>query len=333
MRRARPLSLLQRGLATCGFSLVMSLAATSLAAAQDLYPSRPITMIVPFSAGPVDQVARVVADAMEEALEQKVVIDNRGGAAGAIGTAAIADALPDGYTIGIATTATLAINSAVSKQLPYDVARDFRPIGLIASVPNVISVNPSVRAKSVAELVALAKLQPGRMTYGSGGGGSVSHVMGEQFKRATGADILHVPYRGVSAALNDAVSGQIFILFDTLSTSLPLILDDRLRALAVSSPKRLEDLPDVPTFAELELQDLDWMVFVGLVAPAGTPQPIIDRLNAALAKALSSVAVGELLSRQHAVPQPGLPSEFATVIEREVKRMKRAVAGYKIDLQ
>ena len=304
------------------------------AAAQDLYPSRPITLIVPFAAGgSTDVIARVVAEAMRGVLEQPIVIDNRGGAGGSIGTAAIAQARPDGYTIGMGTASTLAINPAVFKSLPYDIARDLKPIGLIASVPNVVTVNPSVRAKSVAELVALAKLQPGKMTYGSAGNGSVSHLMGEQFKAATGTDILHVPYRGVGPALNDAVAGQIFILFDNLPTSLPLILDDKLRALAVSSPERLEDLPDVPTFAELNLDGLDWMAFFGLVAPAKTPQPMIDKLNAALAQALASPQVAEILAKQHAFPQPGPPSEFAALIDREFTRMKRAVAAAKIEVQ
>jgi tripartite-type tricarboxylate transporter receptor subunit TctC len=310
------------------------LIASHSAAAYELYPSRPITMIVPFAAGgSTDVIARVVAEAMRNVLEQPVVIDNRGGAGGSIGTAAIAKAAPDGYTIGMGTASTLAINPAAYKSLPYDISRDLKPIGLIASVPNVITVNPSVRAKSVAELVALAKLQPGKMTYGSAGSGSVSHLMGEQFKLATGTDILHVPYRGVGPALNDAVSGQIYILFDNLPTSLPLIQADKLRALAVSSRERLETLPDVPTFAEIGLEDLDWMAFFGLVAPAKTPQPIVETLNAALAQALASPQVGDMLRKQQAVPQPGPPGELAAVMDRELIRMKRAVEAARIEMQ
>ncbi len=310
------------------------LLAGQVAMAQDRYPSRPITMIVPFAAGgSTDVIARVIADAMHKVLGQSIVIENRGGAGGSIGTAAIAKAEPDGYTIGMGTASTLAINPAAYKNLPYDIASDLRPVGLIASVPNVMTVNPSVRAMSVAELVALAKMQPGKMTYGSAGNGSVSHLMGEQFKFATDTDIVHVPYRGVGPALNDAVAGQIFILFDNLPTSLPLIQADKLRALAVSSPTRLEDLPDVPTFAELKLDDLNWMAFFGLVAPAKTPQSVIDRLNTALAQALASVQVGEILAKQHAFPQPGPPSEFAALIDRELTRMKRAVEAANIEMQ
>ena len=302
------------------------------AAAQD-YPARPVTLIVPFAAGgSTDVIARVVAEAMRGVLGQSVVVDNRGGAGGSIGTAAVASAAPDGYTIGMGTASTLAINPAAYRNLSYDIINDLKPIGLIAAVPNVITVHPSVAAKSVAELVALAKAQPGKLTYGSAGNGSVSHLMGEQFKLATGTDIIHVPYRGVGPALNDAVGGQIQIMFDNLPTSLPLIQDGKLRALAVSAPKRMDVLPDVPTFAELTLADLDWMAFFGLVAPAKTPQPVVDRLNAALKSVLAVPQVRETLAKQQAQPAPGSPDDFAVLIYREFVRMKRAVVEAKIEV-
>ncbi len=302
------------------------------AQAQD-FPSHPVTLIVPFAAGgSTDVIARVVAEAMRGVLGQSIVIDNRGGAGGSLGTAAIAKAEPDGYTIGMGTASTLAINPAAYKNLPYDIIGDLRPIGLIASVPNVVSVHPSVPARSVAELVALAKAQPGKLTYGSAGNGSVSHLMGEQFKLTTGTDIIHVPYRGVGPALNDAVGGQIQILFDNLPTSLPMIQDGKLRALAVSSPQRLAVLPEVPTFAELNLDGLDWMAFFGLVAPKKTPQAAIVRLNAALNQALAVPAVREALAKQQAIVEPGTPGDFEALIGREYMRMKQAVAAAKIEV-
>lgn len=301
--------------------------------AQESFPQRPVTLIVPFAAGgSTDVIARVVGEAMRAELGQSLVIDNRGGAGGSLGTAAIAKAEPDGYTIGMGTASTLAINPAAYKSLPYDIIKDLKPVGLIAQVPNVISVHPSVPARNIAELIALAKAQPGKLTYGSAGNGSVSHLMGEQFKLATGTDIIHVPYRGVGPALNDAVGGQIQILFDNLPTSLPLIQDGKLRALAVSSPKRLDILPDVPTFVELKLDDLDWMAFFGLVAPEKTPPAAVARLNAALNRALQGNTVREALAKQQALPQPGTPDDFAVLIYQQFVRMKRAVVAAKIEV-
>jgi len=238
--------------------------------AQDAYPSKTITMIVPFAAGgSTDVIGRVIADGLRQVLGQTVVVDNRAGAGGSLGTAAIAKAHPDGYTIGMGTASTLAINPAAYKNLPFDVLNDLAPIGNIAAVPNIMAINPSVPAMDMAAFIALARAEPRKLSYASAGIGSVSHLLGEQFKLATGTDILHVPYRGVGPALSDVVGGQVQIMFDNLPTSLPLVQDGRMRALGVSGASRAPALPSVPTFAELKLDDMNWMAFFGLVAPKG----------------------------------------------------------------
>jgi tripartite-type tricarboxylate transporter receptor subunit TctC len=311
------------------------LAAPSLLRAQSaLYPSRPLTLIVPFApGGSTDVIARVVAEAMREPLGQPVVVENHGGAGGSLGTAAIAHAAADGYTIGMGTASTLAINPAAYKTLPYDVARDLKPIGLIAEVPNIMEINPSLPAADMAAFIALAKSKSGRLAYGSSGKGSVSHLMGEQFKLMTGTDLLHVPYRGVGPALQDAVAGQIQVMFDNLPTSLPLVQAGRLRPLAVSSRHRLAVLPDVPTFAELKLTDLDWTAFFGLVAPARTDPAILDKLNDALLRALGDATVKERLAAQQAEVSPGTPAQFGAMIADAGSRMRRATAAAHISIE
>ena len=309
------------------------LALASQAAAQDAYPNKTLTMIVPFAAGgSTDVIGRVVGDGLSRVLGQPVVIDNRGGAGGSIGTGAVARAQADGYTIGMGTASTLAINPAVYKNLTFDVQADLTPIGNIAAVPNIMAINPGVKAGNMMDFIALARSQPDKLSYASPGLGSVAHLLGEQFKLASGTAIVHLPYRGMGPALNDAIGGQVQVIYDNLPTTLPLVQDGRLRALAVSGPKRVEALPNVPTFAEVGLDDLNWMAFFGLIAPKDTPATIVGRLNEALVKVLAMPDVKERLSSQQAVLVGNSSEQFKAEIARELARMKRAVAAAKIEL-
>jgi tripartite-type tricarboxylate transporter receptor subunit TctC len=297
------------------------------------YPTRAITLIVPFApGGSTDVVGRIVAEALHKEFGQPVLVENRAGAGGSLGTAAIAKAAPDGYTIGIGTASTLAINPAAYKSLPYDVQTDLAPIGNIAAVPNIMSINPALAAPDMAAFTALARATPGKLSYGSSGNGSVSHLMGEQYKLATRTDMVHVPYRGIGPALQDVVGGQIQVLFDNLPTTFPMVEAGKLRALAVSGPRRIEALPSVPTFAELGMDDLNWMAFFGLIAPAKTPPAIVIRLNEALKRVVADKGVRERLAAQQAIAVGNSPAEFAAEIAREIARMRRAVTAAKIEL-
>jgi tripartite-type tricarboxylate transporter receptor subunit TctC len=301
--------------------------------AQDAYPSRPVTLIVPFAAGgSTDVIARVVAEGLRGELGQTMVVENRAGAGGSLGTGAVVKAAPDGYTIGMGTASTLAINPAAYRNLGFDVVTDLKAISNIAAVPNIMSVHPSVDVPDMPAFVKLAREKPGKLAYGSSGNGSVSHLMGEQFRIATGTELLHVPYRGIGPALQDAVGGQIQILFDNLPTSLPHVQAGRLKALAVSGRARVDALPDVPTFGELGLDDLNWMAFFGLVAPARTPEPVVVRLYEALARVLQRPDIRDKLTAQQAIVVGSKPQDFAGEIRRELERMRRAVTAAKIEV-
>ena len=314
-------------------AVALSAALMTLATAQDTWPSRNINLIVPFApGGSTDVIARVIADAMRPILGQSVLIDNRAGAGGSTGTAAIAKAPPDGYTIGMGTASTLAINPGVYRALPYDVVKDLAPITNLAAVPNIMAVNPALPIRNMGEFVTHARREPAKLSYASAGVGSVSHLMGEQFKLASKTDIVHVPYRGVGPALADVVAGHVPVIYDNLPTTLPMVESGKLRALAVSSPKRLAVLPDIPTFAELGMAELDWMAFFGLVAPAGTPEPIIRKINEAARLALTQTEVTAKLATQQATPIGNSPGEFASEIRRELERHRKAAQAANIHI-
>ena len=288
--------------------------------AQD-YPSKPIRLIVPFPpGGTTDIVGRLVADKLGAELGQPIVVENRAGAGGSIGSGAIASAPADGYTLGIATVSTHGINPAIYKNLSFDAEKDFAPITNLAAVPNVMSTHPSVPAQDIKAFIELAKKDPGKITYASAGNGSVSHMMGELFKMASGTDLLHVPYRGVGPALNDTLAGQVNVLFDNLPSSLPQIQAGKLRALAVAAPKRVAALPDVPTFAEAGLAEVNDSSWFGLVAPAAIPPAVLEKVHKAALAVLADPAVKERLAQLGAAPVGNSPEDYARQISETIAR-------------
>jgi tripartite-type tricarboxylate transporter receptor subunit TctC len=314
-------------------SFALAVFAAQTALAQQNYPSKTITLIVPFAAGgTTDVIGRVIAEGMQVVLGQPVVVENRAGAGGSLGTAEIAKAAPDGYTIGMGTASTLAINPATYRNLPFDVLTDLAPIGNIAAVPNIMAINPTVKAGNIAELVALARNEPGKLSYASPGYGSVAHLLGEQFKTATGIQMQHIPYKGMGPALTDVLGGQVQVMFDNLPTSLEVVKSGRLRGLALSGARRVDALPDVPTFGEFGFTEMNWTGFFGLVAPKGPPAEIVKRLNEAMLRVLAMPKVRDLLAAQQAMIVGGSPEAFGATIRQEFGRMKRAAIAAKIEL-
>lgn len=283
------------------------------------YPDKPIRVIVPFApGGSTDIVARIVAQEMSRILGQPLVIENKGGAGGAIGAQEAARAKPDGYTLSIATVSTMAVNKACRPDdLPYDPLKDFVPVTNFANVPNVIEVNPKFPAKDFKEFLQVLKDNPGKYSYGSSGTCGVLHLFGEAFRLATGADIVHVPYKGSGPAVTDAVGGQIEVLFDNLPSSMSQIQAGNLRPLAIAWPERLAALKDVPTLAEEGYPQLNQPAWYGLLAPAGTPQPVVDTLYKAAAEALKKPNVIQALEKQGAAPSGNTPQEFGKEIQEQ----------------
>ncbi len=291
---------------------------TSKARAQTGYPDRPITLIVPYApGGGNDVVARAVAEPMSRSLGQPIVIENRGGAGGSVGTRQVAKATPDGYTLGLGGTGTLAIDPTLYPNVGYNPRKDFAPVGLIATSPLVVLVNQSVPVHNVKELIALAKKQPGKLNYASAGTGSGIHLGTVLFAETTGINITHIPYKGSGPALTDLLGGHVQIYFSSLPPAIGLVKDGKLRALGVTSLKRSDSFPDVPTVAEQGLPGFEAVLHYGIVAPAGTPQPIVDKLNAALRAALADPKVHGHLATEGAEPLPMSSAEYAADIDHE----------------
>jgi tripartite-type tricarboxylate transporter receptor subunit TctC len=292
----------------------------------DDYPSRPITLIVPFPPGGSTTVmARNVADKMAATLGQQIVVDNRGGAGGTIGTRSAAKAAPDGYTILLGYTGTLSIAPSLYAHAGYDPRKDFAPIGMIGTAPSVLVVHPSVPVKSVAELIAYAKAASAPVAYGSPGVGTANHLAAELFANAAGVKLQHIPYKGSGPAMSDLVGGHIPMMFVPIPAAIGNVQSGTLRGLAVSSPKRSSMLPDLPSVQEAGVKDFDVALRYGLAAPAGTPRPIVDKLNKALNAALASDEVKKRLATEGAEALPGTPEAYADDIDREEKKWSALV--------
>jgi tripartite-type tricarboxylate transporter receptor subunit TctC len=282
------------------------------------YPDHPITLIVPYApGGGNDVLARAVAEPMSKSLGQPVLIENRGGAGGSVGTRQVAKAAPDGYTLGLGGTGTLAIDPTLYPNVGYDPRRDFAPVGLIATSPLIVLVNHSVPAHNVQELIALAKAQPGKLNYASAGVGSGIHLGTVLFAETAGIDLTHIPYKGSGPALTDLLGGHVQIFFSSLPPAVGLVKEGKLRALGVTGLKRSSSFPDLPTVAEQGLPGFEAVLHYGIVAPAGTPRPIVDRLNAALRAALDDPKVRGHIATEGAEPLPTSPEEYVADIDRE----------------
>ena len=302
-------------------------AACALAPAHSqVYPSRAVRIVSPFPPGGAnDIVSRVIAQKLSEAINQQVVVENRPGAAGGIGSEAVAKSLPDGHTLVMGTLATHGINASVYKKLPYDVEKDFAPITLTASIPIVLVAHPAVPVASVKELIALARERPGRLDFASSGAGSVNHLAGELFKSMARVYITHIPYRGSAPALTDTLSGQVPLMFDLIPSSLQHVRAGKVRALGVTSAQRSSLLPEVPTLSESGLSGYEVTSWFGLLAPARTPPEVIARLNVEVVRILRSPDVQERLSGQGAEPMPSTPDQFARVISSDLAKWAKLV--------
>ena len=306
------------------------------AAPEDIsrYPQRPIRFIMPYPAGgTIDTSGRMVAQIASESLGQQIVVDNRTGAGGTVGTETAAKSLPDGYTVVMGGTGTLAVSPALGRPLGYNPLTDFAPVSLLATTPYVLVAHPSVPATSVRDLIALAKAQPGKLNYASGGSGSAPHLIGEMFRTRAGIDVVHIPYKGSTPAKIDLVAGRVQMFFTGIPPVLSEIRNGTLRALAVTSAKRTPSLPEVPTIAESGVPGFDVSPWFGILAPARTPAPIVSRLNEEIVKALRAPKLRERLAGEGVDAAGSSPRDFARFIRTEMEKWSRAVneSGAKVE--
>ena len=312
----------------------MAVASATWAAAGTEYPTRPIRFIVPIAAGgSVDIAARNLATRLSDALGQQVVVDNRTGAGGTIGADLAAKSAPDGYTMVMGSSSTFGVNPTLYRKIPYDAVRDFAPVSMVSYAPNVLVLHPGVPAKTIKELVALARAQPGKLNFASSGTGGSPHLAGELFKMVAKVDITHIPYKGTGQSVADLIGGQVQMSFGTIIALLQYIKSDRLRPLAVTTTKRMSALPEVQTFAEAGYPGMEITAWNGVLVPAATPKPVVHRLNREIVKIMSQPEVKAQFQAQGAETGANTPEEFAAYIKNEIDKWGKVVtaAGLRVD--
>ncbi len=314
----------------CFVLSVLAIAGSALAQG---YPNKVIQLQVPFApGGTTDIIARTIADPLGKALGQTVVVVNKAGGGGVVGANETAKAVPDGYSLGMATVSTTAANPAINSKIPYNPITDFSPIINVAATPNIIAVHPSFPATDYKSYIAELKRSPGKYSYSSSGTGGIGHLQMELYKNLSGTFVTHIPYRGAGPALNDTVAGQVPMIFDNLPSALPFIKDNRLIPIVVAAPQRLAVLPNVPTFKEVGLEPVNRMAFYGIYGPKGMPKDIVDKINAGVRKALEDPAVRKRIEDTGSLIVANTPEQFAAQIKAEFDVYKRVVVEQKLSL-